>query len=134
VYVTRVGDVQAEAVTMFLDSHRKLLRYDALTADDVEKMQVNAATLGRLVDETENLDPPDRYTQQHETFGSAIGQLHEAASLAYELAADPTAATQSGFDEYDSLVSGAAVDLQSSNEALGRDYASIGGVQKVNLL
>lgn len=133
-YVTRVGNVQGKAVKTFLDTHEKLLRYDSLTADDVEKMQVNAAGLGRLADETDNLDPPYRYRQQHETFRSAIDQLHGAASLAYDLAADPTAATQSGFDEYDRLVGGAAVDLQRSNEALGRDYASIEGVQKINPL
>jgi len=133
-YVTRVGDVQANAVTVFRDSHEKLLSYDALTVDDVEKMQKNAATLGRLVDETADLDPPGNYKQQYETFGSGMGQLHEAASLAHELAANPTDATQSGFDEYDSLVDGAAVDLERSNEALGRDYATIKGVQKVNPL
>src|SRR5215208_2157297 len=31
-YIDTVGDIQAEAVEAFMDSHDKLLRYDALTA------------------------------------------------------------------------------------------------------
>jgi hypothetical protein len=54
--------------------------------------------------------------------------------LAYALAADPTAATQSGFDEYDRQVNDAAARLLRSNEILGRDYKTIEGVQRVSLL
>ena len=133
-YVASVGDIQADSVETFLDSHDKLLRYDALTADDVEEMQVNKDTLQELTEQASGLDAPQRHRQQYETFVSAIDELHEAAQLAYSLAADPTTATHSGFDEYDRLVGEAAVDLQRSNDALGRDYASIEGVQKVNPL
>jgi hypothetical protein len=34
-YLARVGDIQADSVQTFLDSHDKLLHYDALTADDI---------------------------------------------------------------------------------------------------
>ena len=40
-YVEKVRDIQADAVEAFLDSHKKLQRYDALTSGDVEKMQAN---------------------------------------------------------------------------------------------
>jgi hypothetical protein len=45
-----------------------------------------------------------------------------------------TAATQSGFDEYDRHVNQAATYLKKSNEMLGRDYKRIEGVQEVSPL
>jgi len=50
------------------------------------------------------------------------------------LAADPTAATQSGFDEYDRHVNEANALLQRSNELVGQDYKTLEGVQRVNPL
>jgi hypothetical protein len=67
-------------------------------------------------------------------FRSAIKELYQAAQLAYDLAADPTAATQSRFEEYDRHVNEAAARLQRSNEILNRDYKTIEGVQGVSPL
>jgi hypothetical protein len=60
-YLARVGDIQSNAVETFLDSHNKLLRYDALGADDVEKMQANEAALRGLITQVDDLDPPQGY-------------------------------------------------------------------------
>jgi hypothetical protein len=133
-YMSKVGKLQSESVKTFLDSHNQLLRYDALTADDVDKMENNQDTLGELADQADNLKPPQKYRQQHETFNSAISELHEAGQLAYNMASDPTAATQSGFEEYDRHVNEAAANLRRSNEILGRDYKTIGSVQRVTPL
>jgi hypothetical protein len=133
-YMSKVGKLQSESVKTFLDSHNDLLRYDALTADDVDKMENNQDTLGELADQADNLKPPQKYRQQHETFNSAISELHEAGQLAYNMASDPTAATQSGFEEYDRHVNEAAANLRRSNEILGRDYKTIGSVQRVTPL
>lgn len=133
-YVSRVGDLQNDSVKTFLESHEKLLLYDALTADDVEQMQANEAALREFASQVDDLDPPENYREHYEVFSSAINELHEAAQLAYNLAADPTAATQSGFDEYDHRVNDATALLQRSNELLGQNYKTLVGVQKVNQL
>jgi hypothetical protein len=128
-YVARVGDIQANSVETFLDSHDKLLRYDALTADDVEQMQANQAALKELADQVDGFDPPQEYREQYEVFHSAINELHEATKLAYELAAEPIVATRPGFEEYDRHVDQAAARLKRSNEILGRDYKTIEGAR-----
>jgi len=128
-YLSRVGQIQNSSVETFLDSHDKLVHYDAITSDDVEEMQANQDTLGGLVDQTDQLDPPQKYREQYEIFRSAINELYEASTLAYKLAADPTAATQSEFDEYDRHVNQAAAYLKKSNEMLARDYKTLKGVQ-----
>jgi poly-beta-1,6-N-acetyl-D-glucosamine synthase len=133
-YVARVGDIQANSVEAFLDNHDKLVPYDALTAGDVEEMQLNQAALKEFTDQVDGLDPPQENMEQYEVFSSAINELHEAAQIAYTLAADPTAATQSGFDEYDRHVNEATASLQRSNEILGRDYKTIEGAQSVSPL
>lgn len=131
-YVHGVGEIQANSVETFLASHEKLLRYDALTAHDVEEMQANQAALQKFADQAGDLNAPQKYREQNEVFLSAIDELHEAAQLAYALAADPTSATQSGFEEYDSHVEKAAALLQRSNETLDRDYKTIEDVQGVS--
>jgi hypothetical protein len=131
-YVTKVGDIQANSVKTFLDSHDKISRYDALTADDVEEMQANQATLQDITNQVATLDPPQRYREQYELFSSATSELDEAARLAYNLAADPISATQSEFDEYDHHVNDAAARLQRSNEILGRDYETLQDAQVVS--
>jgi hypothetical protein len=128
-YVARVGDIQAGSVETYLDSHDKLMRYDALTADDVEQMQSNQAALKEFADQVDGLNPPQKYMEQYEVFSSAINELHEATRIAYELAADPVAASQSKFDEYDRHVDQAAANLERSNEILGRDYKTIEGAR-----
>jgi hypothetical protein len=129
-YTSKVGDIQSKSVETFLDSHNRLLHYDALTADDVEEMQANQAALQGYTDQVDGLNPPQKYREQYEVFRSAINELYEATKLAYKLAADPTAATQSGFDEYDHHVNQAATYLKKSNEMVGRDYKTIKGVQR----
>jgi len=119
-------------VETFLDSHEKLLRYDALTANDVEEMQANQAALQGFTDQTGDLKPPQKYRTQKEVFLSAINELHEAAQRAYALAADPTSATQSGFEEYDRHVDKASTLLQRSNKTLNRDFKTIEGVKGVS--
>lgn len=133
-YTSKVGDIQSKSVETFLDTHERLLRYDALTADDVEEMQANQAALQGYTDQVRELNPPRRYGEQYEVFRSAINELYQAAQLAHDLAADPTAATQSGFVEYDRHVNQAATYLKKSNEMLGRDYKRIEGVQEVSPL
>jgi hypothetical protein len=133
-YVGKVGDIQSESVETFLDSHQKFMRYDALTADDIEEMQADQAALKGFADQVEGLDPPQKYREQYEVFRSAINELYEATKLAYKLAADPTAASQAGFAEYDRHVSQGAAYLKKSNEMLGRDYKTIEGVRRVSRL
>jgi hypothetical protein len=128
-YVARIGDIQAGSVETFLDSNERFMRYDALTADDVQKMKANQAALKGFANQVDSLDPPQKYREQHEVFRSAINELYEATKLAYALAADPTAATTSEFEEYDRHVNQAAADLKRSNEILGRDYETIEGAR-----
>jgi hypothetical protein len=131
-YASKVGDIQSKSVETFLDSHDRLLPYDALTSDDIEEMQANQATLQGFTDQVNNLNPPQKYREQYEMFRLGVSELHEAAQLAYTLAADPTAATQATFDEYDRHVNQAAAYLKKSDALLGRDYKTIEGVQRVS--
>ncbi len=131
-YVDAVEDIQTNAVETFLNSHEKLLLYDALAADDVQEMGANETALQGMADRTADLAPPRKYEEQHEVFGSAIDELHEAARLAHGMAADPVAAAGLGFDEYDGHVTEASSLLRRSNELLGKDYESIEGVQEVS--
>ena len=131
-YADAVEDIQAGAVETFLNSHEKLLRYDALAADDVQEMGANETALRGMVDRAADLAPPRKYEEQHEVFGSAIEELHEAARLAHGMAADPVTAAGLGFDEYDGHVTEASSLLRRSNELLGKDYETIGNVREVS--
>jgi hypothetical protein len=131
-YVNKVGDIQADSVEAFLDSHKKLLRYDGLTPGDVEKMQANQAALKGLADQASALSAPQKYKEHKDTFLSAIDELHQAAQLAYALAADPISTTQADFDHYDHLVNEAAAGLQRCNEILGKDYKTLEGAKGVS--
>lgn len=130
-YIGTVGDIQTGAVETFLNSHDKLLQYDALAADDVDELKANETALQDMADQAGDLAPPRKYEEQHEVFGSAIDELHEATRLAYDMAADPVAAELS-FDEYDGHVNEASALLQRSNELSGKDYEAIEGVQKIS--
>lgn len=131
-YVGTVGDIQAMAVETFLKSHDKLLRYDALSASDVQEMKANETTLQQMADQAANLDPPGDYEEHHEVFVAAIDELHEAVGLAHDMAADPVAGAESGFDEYDGHINEASDLLQRSNELLGKDYKAIEGVREIS--
>ncbi len=98
-YVSKVGDIQAKVVETFSDSHDRLVPYDALTADDVEKMQANQAALQGFTNQVDDLDPPQKYREHYDVFRSAINELYEATKLAHSLAADHVAVPESGFDE-----------------------------------
>ncbi|MDQ3522228.1 MAG: hypothetical protein M3434_07830, partial [Gemmatimonadota bacterium] len=130
-YIGTVGDIQTGAVETFLNSHDKLLQYDALAADDVDELKANETALQDMADQAGDLAPPRKHEEQHEVFGSAIDELHEATRLAYGMAADPVAAELS-FDEYDGHVNEASALLQRSNELSGKDYEAIEGVQKIS--
>jgi len=131
-YVDKVGEIQSDSVETFLDSHGKLLRYDSLTGEEVDKMLVNATVLGTLATQAGYLDPPQKYRKQYKVFHLAVDELSEATGLAHTLAANPISATQADFDEYDRLVNEAAAGLKQSNEILGEDFKTIEGVQGVS--
>jgi hypothetical protein len=131
-YVAAVEDVQSGAVETFLESHERLLQYDALTADDVEEMKANETALQEMADQATNLAPPRKYEEQHGVFASAIDEMRNAARLAHSMAADPVAAAELGFDEYDGHVNEASSLLRRSNELLGKDYETIEGVREVS--
>jgi hypothetical protein len=131
-YVDGVGEIQANSVEAFLDSHEKLLRYDTLTSGDIEEMQADEAALQGFVDQASDLRAPQKYGEQKDAFVSAIEELHQAAQLAYALAADPISATQADFDAYDRLVDEAAAGLRRSNQILGKDFKGIEGVREVS--
>jgi hypothetical protein len=131
-YVHEVGEVQANSVEAFLDSHEKLLRYDTLTSGDIEEMQADQAALKGFADQASALRAPQKYEEQKDAFVSAIDELHQAAQLAYILAADPISATQADFEDYDRLVDEGAAGLQRSNQILGKDFEGIEGVREVS--
>jgi hypothetical protein len=132
-YVDDVGEIQANSVGAFLDSNKKLLRYDALTSGDVEKMQADQAALKGFSDQASALSAPQKYMEHKHVFLSAIDELHQASKLAYALAADPVSATGTDFEHYDHLVNEADAGLRRSNEILGKDYKTIEGAQGVSL-
>jgi hypothetical protein len=131
-YLNAVEDIQTDAVEAFRESHEKLLRYDALSAADVEEMEANEAALRGMAERADALDPPRRYKEQRDVFGAAIEQLHEAARLAHAMAADPVAATETSFDEYDGRAGEASTLLRRSNELLGEDHEALEGVREVS--
>jgi hypothetical protein len=119
-------------VGAFLDSHKKLLRYDALTAADVEEMQANQTALEEMNEQTGDLAPPRKYQEQYDVFSAAIDELQEATRLGYVMAADPVAAAEQGFDEYDGQVNEASALLQRSNGLLGKDYETIEDIREIS--
>ena len=131
-YVDGVGEIQANSVEAFLDSHEKLRRYDTLSSGDIEEMQANQAALQGFTEQASDLNAPQKYREQKDAFVSAIDELHQAAQLAYALAADPISATLADFDDYDRLVDEAAAGLRRSNQILGKDFEGIEGVREVS--
>ena len=131
-YLDEVGDIQNGSVEISLNSNDKLLRYDRLTADDIEKLKANHATLEEYGERVEGLDPPEGYRDQYRVFVLAIDELRDANELAYRLAADPASATQANFEAYDRHIHRATSYLRRSNEILGRDYKTTEAVQEVS--
>ncbi len=132
-YLGEVGEIQNGSVEASLDSNDKLLRYDGLTAADIEELETNHATLEDYSAQVEDLVPPEGYEDQHKVFVLAIDELRDANELAYRLAADPASATQADFEAYDRHISKATSYLRRSNEILGRDYKTTEAAQRVSL-
>ena len=132
-YLSEVADIQNGSVEASLESNEKLLRYDRLNPDDVEEMEANYDTLGDYNDRVQDLDPPEEYEGQYKLFVLAIDELYAANELAYRLVADPTSATQAGFEAYDQHVDRATAYLQRSNEILDRDYKTTEAAQDTSL-
>jgi hypothetical protein len=131
-YVSKVGDIQNRSVEAALESNGKLLRYDALTTDEIAQMKANYAALTEDASRAKGLDSPEKYRRQHEVFVLAIDELRDANGLAYQLIADPASATQADFEAYDGHVGRATAYLKRSNELLGRDYKTTAAAQKVS--
>jgi hypothetical protein len=95
-------------------------------------MEANEAALQEMSERAADLEPPKKYGEQHEVFVSAVDELREAARLAHGMAADPVAAAELGFDEYDARVNEASALLRRSNELSGQDHVTIEGVREVS--
>lgn len=132
-YVSVVAKIQNESVESALRSNARLVRYDGLSADDVEEMKTDYATLEGHARRAKNLAPSAKYENQHRVFVLAIGELRDANELAYRLAADPSTATQSDFETYDRHVDRATAYLRRSNEMLGKDYKTTRAAQETSL-
>ncbi len=132
-YLSEVGEIQNGSVEASLNSNDKLLRYDALTAADIEELEANHATLEDYGERAEDLTPPKGYEDQYRVFVLAVDELRDANELAYRLGADPTSATQAGFEAYDRHIRRATSYLQRSNEILGRGYKTTEAAQEVSL-
>ncbi len=131
-YLDEVGDIQNGSVEASLNSNDKLLRYDRLTAADIDKLDANRATLEDYSERVEDLAPPEGYEDQYKVFVLAISELRDANELAYRLAADPNSATQTDFEVYDRYVDRATAYLRRSNEMLDRDYKTTGPAREIS--
>ena len=132
-YSKDLAVIQKQAVEASLGSNRKLLRYDGITAEDVEEMEEDYVALQGYARRAGDLAPPAKYYDQHEVFVLAIGELRGANGLAYRLAADPSSATQTDFEAYDRHMDRATAYLRRSNEMLGEDYKTTAAAQDVSL-
>jgi hypothetical protein len=133
-YVENVGDIQNAAVQTFTRIHDKVRRYDTLTVDDTKAIEADYLALETYSAQSENLDVPEEYKDQHELFSGAIGDLYAAAEIAQRVTAAPISATPADFKEYDNRVAEATSGLEHSNEVLGQDYSTTEGLPKVGSL
>lgn len=131
-YSKDLAVIQRQAVEASLESNDKLLRYDGITAEDVEEMEANSVALEGYARRARDLAPPAKYEDQHKVFVLAIGELRDADELAYSLAADPSSATQTDFEAYDRHMDRATAYLRRSNEMLGEDYKTTVAAQEVS--
>jgi hypothetical protein len=132
-YLEEVASIQNGSVEASLRSNDKVLRYDGLTAADVEVMKADYVALESYGRRAKDLDPPTEYEDQHDVFVLAIGELRDANELAYRLATDPFSATQADFEAYDHYVDRATAYLKRSNDMLGKDYKAAGAAQEISL-
>src|SRR5215218_793392 len=132
-YLNSLASIQNGSVEASLRSNEKLLRYDGLTADDVQEMKADYVALKSYDRRAEDLAPSAEYEDQYKVFVLAISELRDADELAYRLAADPSSATQTNFEAYDRHVDRATAYLRRSNEMLGEDYKVAGAARRISL-
>ena len=132
-YLNKVASIQNGSVETALRSNNKLLRYDGLTAEDVEEMKADYVALENYARRARDLAPSAEHEEQYKVFVLAINELREANELAYRLAADPASATQTDFEAYDRHVNRAIAYLRRSNEMLGEDYKVAGAARRISL-
>jgi len=132
-YLDEVADIQNRSVEASLRSNNKLLRYDGLTAEDVEELKADYVALENYARRARDLAPSAEHEDQHKVFVLAINELRDANELAYRLADDPSSATQMDFESYDRHVDRATAYLRRSNEMLGTDYKTTGAAQEISL-
>ena len=118
--LNEVASIQNGSVEASLRSNDKLLRYDGLTAEDVEELKADYVALENYARRARDLAPSAEHEDQYKVFVLAIGELRDANELAYRLAADPSSATQADFEAYDRHVDRATAYLRRSNEMLGQ--------------
>jgi hypothetical protein len=116
-----------------LRSNNKLLRYDGLTAEDLEELKADYVVLENYAHRAKGLAPSAEHEDQYKVFVLAISELRDANELAYRLAADPSSATQADFEAYDRHVDRATAYLRRSNEMLGEDHKTTGAAQEISL-
>jgi len=131
-YSDTVAGIQSGSVEVSLQSNRKLLRYDTLTAGDVEEMKANYVALQGYARRAKDLAPSAENKDQYKVFVLAISELRDANELAYLLAADPSSATQTDFEAYDRHMDRATAYLRQSNEMLGKDYKTTGAAREIS--
>src|SRR5688572_22436742 len=132
-YLDEVADIQNGSVEASLRSNNKLLRYDGLTAEDVEELKADYVLLENYARRTRDLAPSAEHEDQYKVFLLAIGELRNANELAYRLVADPASATQTDFEAYDRHVDRATAYLRRSNEMLGKDYKTTEAAREISL-
>jgi len=132
-YLDEVADIQNNSVEASLRSNNKLLRYDGLTAEDVEELKADYVALENYARRARDLAPSAEHEDQYKVFVLAIKELRDANELAYRLAADPSSATQTDFEAYDRHVNRATAYLGRSNKMLGKDYKMFGAAQEISL-
>jgi hypothetical protein len=132
-YLNKVASIQNGSVEASLRSNNKLLRYDELTADDIEEMKADYVALKNYVRRARDLAPSAENEDQYKVFVLAINELRNANELAYRLAADLFSATQADFEAYDRSVHRATAYLRRSNEMLGVDYKAAGAAREISL-
>jgi hypothetical protein len=132
-YLDEVAYIQNGSVEASLRSNDKLLRYDGLTADDIEDMKADYVALESYVRRARDLAPSAEHEDQYKVFVLAIDELRDANELAYRVAADPSSATQTDFEAYDRHVDRATDYLRRSNEMLGTDYKTTEAAQEISL-
>src|SRR5829696_8117170 len=132
-YLDEVADIQNGSVQTSLRSNNKLLRYDGLTAEDVEELKADYVALENYARRARDLAPSAEHEDQYKVFVLAINELRDANELAYRLAADPSSATQTNFEAYDRHVNRATAYLRKSNEMLGEDYKTTEAAREISL-